>query len=420
MLLSIIIRETTRILQTRRSKEDMEISNRAKNIAPSLTLAITAKAKAMKAQGLDVVSFGAGEPDFNTPSYIIDAAKDALDRGMTKYTPVSGTPELRAAICDKFLRDNGLSYTPDQIVVSTGGKQTLRNAFEAVINPGDEVILPAPYWLTYPELIRMSGGEVVYLDTDASSDFKVTPEALEKAITPKTKAFVLNNPSNPNGSVYTEAELRSLAAVLEDKDVYIISDEIYEKLVYGVEFFSVAAVSEKIKEKTIICSGLSKTYAMTGWRMGYSAAPLAVAKAMSSIQSHTTSNANSIAQYASYIALTDKRGDEFLTSMQKTFDERRKLISSLAKKIPYAESNEPKGAFYIMINVSGAFGKKCGGTEIKNSSDFCAKLLETELVAAVDGAAFGAPEYIRLSYAISESDIVKGMERITNFMKALN
>ncbi len=397
----------------------MEISQKAKNISPSLTLAITAKAKAMKAQGLDVVSFGAGEPDFNTPPYIIEAAKTALDKGMTKYTPVAGTAELRKAICDKFERDNGLKYTPDQIVVSAGGKQTLRNAFEAIINPGDEVILPAPYWLTYPELIRMSGGVCVYIQTIIDDDFKITPEKLERAITDKTKAFVFTNPSNPTGTVYTEAEIEALAAVLEKHEIYVISDEIYEKLVYGVDFYSIAAYSEKIKERTIICSGLSKTYAMTGWRMGYSAAALPVAKAMSSIQSHTTSNANSIAQYASYAALTDARGEEFLESMQEVFDKRRKLIVSLVRKLPLVTCNEPKGAFYIMINVSGTFGKKCDGRVIKNSSDFCAMLLEKSLVAVVDGAAFGAPEYVRLSYATSEKEITRGLERMEKFLSVL-
>lgn len=398
----------------------MEISERAKNISPSLTLAITAKAKAMKAQGLDVVSFGAGEPDFNTPDYIIEAAKYALDKGMTKYTPVAGTIELRKAICDTFKRDHGLDYTPDQIVVSTGGKQTLRNACEAIINPGDEVILPAPYWLTYPELVKMSGGKCVYIHADISNDFKITPEQLAAAITPRTKAFIFNNPSNPNGTVYTPEETAALARVLEDKDIYIISDEIYEKLVYGVKFTSIAAVSEKIKEKTIICTGLSKTYSMTGWRMGYSAAPLKVAKAMSSIQSHTTSNANSIAQYASYVALTDPRGAEFLSKMQKTFDERRKLIVSLVRGIKGLSCNEPKGAFYLMVDVSGTFGKKCDGDVINNSSDFCAKLLEKALVAAVDGAAFGAPSCVRLSYAISEADIRKGLSRIAEFVASLD
>lgn len=397
----------------------MEISERAKNISPSLTLAITAKAKAMKAQGLDVVSFGAGEPDFNTPDYIIEAAKRALDAGMTKYTPVPGTPELRRAIADKLKKDIGVEYAPEQIVVSTGGKQTLRNACEALINPGDEVILPAPYWLTYPELIRMSGGKVVVIETTDRDNFKVTPEMLEKAITPRTKAFIFTNPSNPTGMVYTPEETEALAKVLVKHGVYVISDEIYEKLVYGVPFRSIASFGDDIKELTVICSGMSKTYSMTGWRVGYSAAPLNVAKAMSSIQSHTTSNTNSIAQYASYAALTDKRGEEFLSHMVSVFDARRRLIVSLVRSAPLLSAPEPMGAFYIMVNVSATFGKKCDGEEIGNSSDFCAKLLEKSLVAVVDGAAFGAPDYVRLSYACGEDDIRKGLGRIAEFTASL-
>lgn len=396
----------------------MEISERAKNISPSLTLAITAKAKAMKAQGLDIVSFGAGEPDFNTPDYIIEAAKYALDKGMTKYTPVPGTLELRRAIADKLTRDTGVEYAPEQIVVSTGGKQTLRNACEALINPGDEVILPAPYWLTYPELIKMSGGKVVVLETTGASGFKMTAEQLEKAITPKTKALIFTNPSNPTGAVYTPEETAKIAEVAEKHGLYVISDEIYEKLVYGVTFRSIASFGN-MKDLTVICSGMSKTYSMTGWRVGYSAAPLNVAKAMSSIQSHTTSNTNSIAQYASYVALTDKRGEEFLENMVKVFDERRKLIVSLMKEAPLLSAPEPMGAFYIMADISRAFGKKCDGEVIKNSADFCAKLLEKSLVAVVDGAAFGAPDYVRLSYACSEDDIRKGLKRIAEFTSSL-
>ena len=396
----------------------MEISERAKNISPSLTLAITAKAKAMKAQGLDIVSFGAGEPDFNTPDYIIEAAKYALDKGMTKYTPVPGTLELRRAIADKLTRDTGVEYAPEQIVVSTGGKQTLRNACEALINPGDEVILPAPYWLTYPELIKMSGGKVVVLETTGASGFKMTAEQLEKAITPKTKALIFTNPSNPTGAVYTPEETAKIAEVAEKHGLYVISDEIYEKLVYGVTFRSIASFGN-MKELTVICSGMSKTYSMTGWRVGYSAAPLNVAKAMSSIQSHTTSNTNSIAQYASYVALTDERGEEFLENMVKVFDERRKLIVSLMKEAPLLSAPEPMGAFYIMADISRTFGKKCDGEAIKNSADFCAKLLEKSLVAVVDGAAFGAPDYVRLSYACSEDDIRKGLKRIAEFTSSL-
>lgn len=396
----------------------MEISERAKNISPSLTLAITAKAKAMKAQGLDVVSFGAGEPDFNTPDYIIEAAKYALNKGMTKYTPVPGTIELRRAIAEKLTQDTGHAYVPEQIVVSTGGKQTLRNACEALINPGDEVLLPAPYWLTYPELIRMSGGKVVVMETTDGSGFKITPEQLEKAIGPATKALIFTNPSNPTGVVYTPEETEKIAEVCEKHGLYVISDEIYEKLVYGVPFRSVASFGN-MRDLTVICSGMSKTYSMTGWRVGYSAAPLNVAKAMSSIQSHTTSNTNSIAQYASYVALTDRRGDEFLSDMVKVFDARRKLIVSLVRKAPLLTCVEPNGAFYVMVNVSGTFGKKCDGETIRNSSDFCAKLLEKSLVAVVDGAAFGAPEYVRLSYACSEADIEKGMKRIAELTSSL-
>ena len=396
----------------------MEISERAKNISPSLTLAITAKAKAMKAQGLDVVSFGAGEPDFNTPDYIIEAAKYALNKGMTKYTPVPGTIELRRAIAEKLTQDTGHAYVPEQIVVSTGGKQTLRNACEALINPGDEVLLPAPYWLTYPELIRMSGGKVVVMETTDGSGFKITPEQLEKAIGPATKALIFTNPSNPTGVVYTPEETEKIAKVCEKHGLYVISDEIYEKLVYGVPFRSIASFGS-MRDLTVICSGMSKTYSMTGWRVGYSAAPLNVAKAMSSIQSHTTSNTNSIAQYASYVALTDRRGDEFLSDMVRVFDARRKLIVSLVRKAPLLTCVEPNGAFYVMVNVSGTFGKKCDGETIRNSADFCAKLLEKSLVAVVDGAAFGAPEYVRLSYACSEADIEKGMKRIAEFTSSL-
>ena len=396
----------------------MEISERAKNISPSLTLAITAKAKAMKAQGLDVVSFGAGEPDFNTPDYIIEAAKYALNKGMTKYTPVPGTIELRRAIAEKLTQDTGHAYVPEQIVVSTGGKQTLRNACEALINPGDEVLLPAPYWLTYPELIRMSGGKVVVMETTDGSGFKITPEQLEKAIGPATKALIFTNPSNPTGVVYTPEETEKIAEVCEKHGLYVISDEIYEKLVYGVPFRSIASFGS-MRDLTVICSGMSKTYSMTGWRVGYSAAPLNVAKAMSSIQSHTTSNTNSIAQYASYVALTDRRGDEFLSDMVRVFDARRKLIVSLVRKAPLLTCVEPNGAFYVMVNVSGTFGKKCDGETIRNSADFCAKLLEKSLVAVVDGAAFGAPEYVRLSYACSEADIEKGMKRIAEFTSSL-
>lgn len=397
----------------------MEIAERVKKISPSLTLAITAKAKAMKASGIDVVSFGAGEPNFNTPDYIIAAAKEALDKGMTKYTPVPGMEILRKAIAEKLSKELGVSYTFDQIVVSAGGKQTLRNAFETLLNPGDEVIIPSPFWLTYPELVRLSGGECVFVETDKSSDFKITPESLEKAITKKTKALIFNSPSNPTGSVYTKEEIKAIANVVEKYGIYVISDEIYEKLVYGETFSSIVSASPAMKDLTIICSGLSKSYSMTGWRVGYSAAPPNVAKAMSSLQSHTTSNVNSIAQYASYVALTDKRGEDFLKEMISVFDRRRKLICSLVNSCELISCNEPKGAFYVMVDISKTFGKTFEGELISSSADFCRLLLEKSLVATVDGAAFGAPNFVRLSYAISDSDIEKGIKRIDEFLKKL-
>lgn len=397
----------------------MELADRVKKISPSLTLAITARAKAMKAEGIDVVSFGAGEPDFNTPEYIIDAAKYALDKGMTKYTPVPGTEALRKAVAKKLKDDQGIDYSFDQIVVSTGGKQTLRNAFEALINPGDEVIIPAPYWLTYPELVRLSGGVPVFVNTSKEDDFKITPDALRAAITPKTKVFLLNSPSNPTGSVYSKEEVRALAEVVEENGLYVISDEIYEKLVYGVEFATIAAATPSMKDRTVICSGLSKTYSMTGWRVGFSAAPLNVAKAIGSLQSHTTSNTNSIAQHASLVALTDDSGEIFLKEMVGVFDRRRKLICGLVNSTPLISCNEPKGAFYVMVDVSETFGKSYGGVKINGSADFCRLLLEKSLVAVVDGAAFGAPNFVRLSYAISDADIEKGVRRIGEFVSKL-
>lgn len=398
----------------------MQVSKRVAQISPSLTLAITAKANKMKADGLDVASFGAGEPDFTTPAYIIEAAKEALDKGMTKYTPVSGIMPLRKAIADTLKRDQGLEYAPSQITVCNGGKQSLRNTFESILNPGDEVILPSPYWLTYPELIKLSGGTVVYVASDAKNDFKITPEQLKNAITEKTKAFVFTSPSNPTGTVYTEEEIKALAEICDEADIYIVSDEIYEKLVYdGIKHYSIARVSKSVQARTIICSGLSKTYAMTGWRVGYTCAPPDVAKAIDSLQSHTTSNANSIAQYAAYIGLTDIRGEDFLATLNGTFDKRRKLIVRLINDIPNFKCNTPKGAFYVMMDVSYAFGKSYNGKKINNVSDFCDILLEEKLVTVVAGDAFGAPDYVRLSYATNEGEIEKGISRIKEFEAGL-
>ena len=394
----------------------MKVSNRVSNISPSLTLAITAKAKKMKSDGLDVASFGAGEPDFNTPAYIIEAAKVALDKGMTKYTPSSGTLELRKAICAHLKSSQNLDYTPAQIVVSNGGKQALRNTMEALLEPGDEVILPSPYWLTYPELIKLSGGIPVYIGGDSNNDFKITPAQLEKAITKKTKAIVFNSPSNPTGTVYTEDEIKAIALVCDKADIYIISDEIYEKLVYdGAEHYSVARVSQSVYDKTVICSGLSKTYSMTGWRIGYTASPLEVAKAIDALQSHTTSNANSIAQYAATAALSSAKGEEFLSELTCSFDRRRRLMIKMISETNGFTCNSPKGAFYVMMNVNSALGKSYNGKKINDVSDFCDILLEEKLVAVVSGDSFGAPDFVRLSYATSDEEIKKGLSRIIEF-----
>lgn len=397
------------------------IAQRAKRVSPSLTLEITAKAKKMKSEGESVISFGAGEPDFNTPEYIVTAAKCALDDGLTKYTPASGTDSLKKVIASKLLRDNDLKYDPKCIVVSNGAKHALYNTFLALIDPGDEVIVPAPFWLTYPELVKLCEGEVKYVYTKAENDFKMTAEELKSAITPKTKAVLINNPCNPTGAVYSREELCSLAKALEDTDIYIVSDEIYEKLMYeGGEYYSIAQFSEKIKERTVVVNGVSKTYSMTGWRIGYTASNAEVAKAISSIQSHTTSNPNSIAQYAAREAYMHKDGEAFLEEMKNTFDSRRKLMISSLEKMKELKFIYPKGAFYVMINVSGLFGKTTPkGKKLDSAYAVATELLTEKMVAAIPCESFGAPEYLRLSYAISADDITEGLKRIGEFVKSL-
>ncbi|MCI8434771.1 MAG: pyridoxal phosphate-dependent aminotransferase [Clostridia bacterium] len=394
----------------------MKITERASRIAPSLTLEITAKAKKLKAEGVGVVSFGAGEPDFNTPDYIIEAAKDALDRGLTKYTPAAGTLTLRQAICDKLKRDNGLDYAAGDIVVSNGAKHALANAFLATVEAGEEVIIPAPYWLTYPELVKLAEGVPVYVHTSAKNSFKITPTELEKAITDKTRAVLINNPNNPTGAVYTREEIEALAAVLRKyPDIYIISDEIYEKLCYGVEPYSIAAC-EGMRERTVIVNGVSKTYAMTGWRIGYTASATPLAKAIGSMQSHMASNANTIAQYASEAALVHDEGEKFLKLMRETFDRRRQLMIRLLDGMPQVTYIEPLGAFYVMVGIEGLLGKTLSGCKIDTALDFANALLEKEKVAVIPCESFGADGYIRLSYAISESDIAHGLDGIKRFI----
>ncbi len=397
----------------------MSVSKKVNGIAPSLTLEITAKAKKMKKDGISVISFGAGEPDFNTPDFIINSAKKALDIGFTKYTPASGMPELKKAICNKFNKDNSLEYTPSQIVISTGAKSSLYHAICAIVDEGDEVVLPSPYWLTYPELIKLAGGNCVTVETKIENGYKLTAKELENALTSKTKALILNSPNNPTGAVYSESEIKALAKVCEKAGIYVISDEIYEKLIYaGETHYSIAQASEYMKEHTIIVNGMSKTYSMTGWRIGYLAAPENIAKAISSMQSHTTSNACSFAQYASVTALEDKEGDEFIASMQKTFDVRRIFMVDNLKKIEGIKVIEPKGAFYVFVDVSGLYGKSYEGRVVDGSLTFADCALKKG-VALIPGIAFGNDDCIRLSYAIAIVDIKEGIDRLAEFIKEL-
>ena len=394
------------------------VAKRMSALAPSLTLAISAKAKAMKQAGESVVSFGVGEPDLNTPEHIINAAKTALDNGHTKYTPSSGLLPLRKAICEKFKKDNNLVYEPSQIIVSNGAKHSIFNACYAVLEEGDEVIIPAPYWLTYPEVVKVCGATPVYIDCKKENKFKFSAEDLKKAITPKTKMLIFNSPSNPTGAVYNEEEVRAIAKVCEEAEIFVLADEIYEKLCYnGVKPFSIAKCSEKMQDLTITVNGVSKTYAMTGWRVGYLAAPKDIAKAIDSFQSHATSNACSISQYATIEALASS--DEEIGAMVKVFDGRRAKLLDLIKEIDGVQAVEPDGAFYVMMVVDGLYGKSYQGKKITNSIEFADVLLEAEKVATVPGVSFGADDCVRLSYALGEDDLAEGLKRIKRFVEAL-
>lgn len=394
------------------------VAKRMSALSPSLTLAISAKAKALKEAGESVVSFGVGEPDFNTPEHIIDAAKAALDNGYTKYTPSSGLLPLRKAICAKFAKDNGLCYEPSQIIVSNGAKHSIFNACYAVLEEGDEVIIPEPYWLTYPEVVKVCGATPVYLTCKKENKFKFSAEELKAVITPKTKMLIFNSPSNPTGAVYNEAEVRAIAKVCEEANIFVLADEIYEKLCYnGVKPFSIAKCSEKMKELTITVNGVSKTYAMTGWRVGYLAAPKDIAKAIDSFQSHATSNACSISQYATIEALASS--DEEVQEMVSVFDGRRAKLLQLISEIDGVRAIEPDGAFYVMLVVGDLYGKRYNGRTICNSIDFADVLLESEKVATVPGVSFGADDCVRLSYALGEADLVEGLKRIKRFVENL-
>ena len=388
---------------------DYPISSRAASLAPSLTLAISAKAKELRAAGEDVIGFGAGEPDFDTPQHIKDAAAQALADGFTKYTPSSGIPELRQAVADKFQKDYGVEYEPSQIIVNCGGKHSCFNVIYATCEAGDEVIIPAPYWLSYPEMAKLAGAKPVILETTDATEFKVTPEQLREAITPNTKLFILNSPNNPTGSVYNAAEIKALGDVCVEKGVLIMSDDIYEKLVYdGAEFTSVTGFSVEHLAHTIIVHGLAKAYSMTGWRIGFLAAPKPIAQAINALQSHSTSNATSFAQKGAVAALTGPQThlDEWLTE----FNKRRTYAAERLNNMQGVSCVNSRGAFYLFPNIEG--------TDLR-SAEFCERLLEQSKVAAVPGIAFGADNNFRISYATSMENIQNGMERLEAFCKSL-
>lgn len=396
----------------------MRISERVKVISPSMTLAVTAKAKALKAQGVDVVGFGAGEPDFDTPTEIKEAAKKALDEGFTKYTPSAGTPELRKAVCDKFKKDNGLDYVPEQILVSCGAKHSIYNAVQALVNPGDEVIFQAPYWVSYPEFVKAAGGKPVIINAGVEQDFKITADQVHDAITDKTTLCIINSPSNPTGTVYSREELLGIMDALVHHGVTVISDEIYEKILYdGLQHVCVPALKPEYKDATILVNGVSKTYSMTGWRIGYLAGPKDVVSAMTRLQDHSTSNPTSISQKAALAAL---QGDQSAAAkMVKAFDERRRYIVGALNKIPGVKCPMPRGAFYVFPDVSGVYGRPLkGGKVVKGSMELTDYLLDGARVAVVPGVAFGDDRCVRLSYATSLEQIKKGIERMAEALGA--
>jgi aspartate aminotransferase len=386
-----------------------QLAQRTAALTPSLTLAIDAKAKKLKAEGIDVCGFGAGEPDFDTPQHVKDAAVAALAAGFTKYTPSSGTPELRAAIAEKLKTDNGLDYKPSQVIVNCGAKHSCYNVIVATCQAGDEVIIPAPYWLSYPEMVKLADASPVIVETTEASGFKITPEQFREAMTPATKLIILNSPGNPTGAVYSREELQALAEVALEEDILMLSDEIYEKIAYdGVQPASLAALGEQVYDLTITVNGFSKAYAMTGWRLGYLAAPEPIAAAIDSIQSHSTSNPTSFAQKGALAAL---KGDQsFIGKMVEAFAERRAYMYDRLTKIPGVTCVKPMGAFYMLPNIS-SFGL--------NSTDFASKLLDEQKVALVPGIAFGSDAHVRLSYACSMENIQKGLDRIEAFCAGL-
>ena len=389
-------------------------------VKPSATIAVSQKARELKAAGRDVIGLGAGEPDFDTPDNIKAAANKAIAEGKTKYTPVSGIPELRQAIAAKFKRENGLDYAPDQTIVGTGGKQILFNAFMATLNPGDEVVIPAPYWVSYPEMVSICGGEPVFVETSIEDNFKLTPEALEAAITPKTKWLIFNSPSNPSGAAYSHDELKALTDVLMRHDhVWVLTDDMYEHLCYGdFKFTTPAQVEPALYNRTLTMNGVSKAYAMTGWRIGYAAGPKELIKAMDMIQGQQTSGACSIAQWAAVEALNGPQ--DFIEERRKVFEERRDLVVSMLNQATGLSCPTPEGAFYVYPSCKGCIGKTApSGKVIETDEDFVTELLETEGVAVVHGSAFGLGPNFRISYATSTEDLTEACERIQRFCAAL-
>ncbi|MBU6235386.1 MAG: pyridoxal phosphate-dependent aminotransferase [Alphaproteobacteria bacterium] len=396
------------------------VAQRLARIKPSPTIAVTTKAAELKAAGRDVIGLGAGEPDFDTPDHIKEAAITAIQKGQTKYTAVDGTPELKKAICAKFKRENGLEYAPDQVSVGTGGKQVLYNAFMASLNAGDEVIIPAPYWVSYPDMVMMADGTPVFVECTAENYFKMKPEQLEKAITPKTKWVIFNSPSNPTGAAYTFDEIKALTDVLlKHPHVWIMTDDMYEHLVYdGFKYFSVAQVEPKLYDRTLTTNGVSKSFAMTGWRIGYAAGPKALIKAMASVQSHSTSNPSSVSQAAALAALNGDLG--FLKERNDVFKSRRDMVVEMLNQAAGITCHKPEGAFYVYPSCAGCIGKVTAqGKTIKSDDDFATYLLEEEGVAVVQGSAFGLSPHFRISYATSTEALKEACTRIQRFCSKL-
>jgi aspartate aminotransferase len=394
----------------------MHISKRANSIKPSPTLAIDAKAKTLKQQGADIINFGVGEPDFDTPQNIKSAAISAINSGFTKYCPVGGTLELKNAIAEKLKRDNNLEYAPDQIIVSCGAKHSLYNLFQAVLDDGDEVVIPAPYWVSYPDMVILAGGKPAIIETSDKDNFKITAEQLEKALTKKTKAVIINSPSNPTGGTYLEEELKSIAAICVKNNILIVSDDIYEKLIYdNFEFTSIAQVSKEAKDISVVINGVSKAFAMTGWRIGYAAGPKDIISAMAKIQSQSTSNACSISMKAAVEALNGKQGA--VEDMRKEFEKRRNYIVERLNAIERISCIKPEGAFYVFPNIKGLLGKTYSGKTINTDIELADFLLDNAKIAVVPGTAFGACGYIRLSYAASMENIKNGIDRLASVLK---